>query len=93
VPGASVHQIVTMASIIQREAARQDEMALISAVFWNRRAENAGERAVASSNQIRQCSAFWAPTQTGGLKLDNLTIYQINAVPAIQHACTKWAST
>jgi UPF0755 protein len=31
-----VHQIVTMASIVQREAAQEDEMTKISAVFWNR---------------------------------------------------------
>lgn len=36
VPNASVHDIVTMASIVQREAARTDEMPLIAAVFWNR---------------------------------------------------------
>ncbi len=36
VSDVSVHQIVTMASIIQREAARDDEMPRISAVFWNR---------------------------------------------------------
>lgn len=42
VPDASVHQIVTMASIVQREAALLDEMPLISAVFWNRlKPENA----------------------------------------------------
>lgn len=32
----NVHEIVTMASIIQREAARSDEMPNIAAVFWNR---------------------------------------------------------
>lgn len=32
----TVHQIVTMASIIQREAALLSEMPQISAVFWNR---------------------------------------------------------
>ncbi|WP_298402610.1 endolytic transglycosylase MltG [uncultured Chloroflexus sp.] len=36
VPGVTVHQIVTMASIIQREAALLSEMPQISAVFWNR---------------------------------------------------------
>lgn len=36
VPNASVHEIVTMASIVQREAALIDEMPLIGAVFWNR---------------------------------------------------------
>lgn len=42
VPDASVHQIVTMASIVQREAALASEMPTISAVFWNRlKPENA----------------------------------------------------
>lgn len=36
VPGVTVHQIVTMASIIQREAVLLSEMPKISAVFWNR---------------------------------------------------------
>jgi UPF0755 protein len=36
VEGRSVHEIVTMASIVQREAARVDEMTLIAGVFWNR---------------------------------------------------------
>jgi UPF0755 protein len=41
---ASVHQIVTMASIVQREATQKDEMPKIAAVFWNRlKPENAGQ--------------------------------------------------
>ncbi|NJN19704.1 MAG: endolytic transglycosylase MltG [Oscillochloris sp.] len=36
VPGVTVHDVVTMASIIQREAALVAEMPQISAVFWNR---------------------------------------------------------
>lgn len=36
VPSTNVHQIVTMASIVQREAALISEMPTISAVFWNR---------------------------------------------------------
>lgn len=44
VPDVSVHEIVTMASIVQREAVLIDEMPKISAVFWNRlKPENFGE--------------------------------------------------
>lgn len=42
VPDVNVHQIVTMASIIQRESALIEEMPRIGAVFWNRlKPENA----------------------------------------------------
>ena len=34
--GLSVHQLLTLASIIEREAVVKDEQRLISAVFWNR---------------------------------------------------------
>ncbi len=34
--GRSLHEILTIASIIEREAYRDDERALISAVIWNR---------------------------------------------------------
>jgi len=34
--GLSVHQLLTLASIIEREAVARDEMRLVSAVFWNR---------------------------------------------------------
>jgi UPF0755 protein len=34
--GLSVHQLLTLASIIEREAVERREMRLISAVFWNR---------------------------------------------------------
>lgn len=36
VPNRSVHEIITMASIVQREAALAAEMPRISSVFWNR---------------------------------------------------------
>lgn len=36
VPNVDVHEIVTMASIVQREAALTSEMPRIAAVFWNR---------------------------------------------------------
>lgn len=42
VPDVSVHQIVTMASIVQRESTLADEMPLVAGVFWNRlKPENA----------------------------------------------------
>jgi UPF0755 protein len=34
--GLSVHQLLTLASIVEREAIVKDEQRLISAVFWNR---------------------------------------------------------
>jgi UPF0755 protein len=34
--GLTIHQLLTLASIIEREAVVRDEMQLISAVFWNR---------------------------------------------------------
>jgi UPF0755 protein len=34
--GLSLHQLLTLASIIEREAVERSEMPLISAVFWNR---------------------------------------------------------
>lgn len=44
VPDVSVHQLVTMASIVQRESALEEEMPRIAAVFWNRlKPENADE--------------------------------------------------
>jgi UPF0755 protein len=42
VPGATVHDLVTMASVVQREAALESEMPQIAGVFWNRlKPENA----------------------------------------------------
>ena len=34
--GLSVHQLLTLASIIEREAVERDELRTISGVFWNR---------------------------------------------------------
>lgn len=42
VPNVNVHQLVTMASIVQRESTLVDEMPLVAGVFWNRlKPENA----------------------------------------------------
>jgi len=35
-PTASLHELVTLASIVQREAGSEEEMAAIAGVFWNR---------------------------------------------------------
>lgn len=44
VPDRNVYQIVTMASIVQREAALESEMPRIASVFWNRlKSENSAE--------------------------------------------------
>jgi UPF0755 protein len=82
VPGVNVHQIVTMASIIQREATRQDEMALISAVFWNRlKPENAGETGGGKIQSDPTVQYILGTRENWWPKLDNLTIEQINAAP------------
>ena len=44
VENRTIHEIVTMASIVQREAANDDEMAHLAYIFWNRlRPENVAE--------------------------------------------------
>jgi UPF0755 protein len=81
VSGANVHQIVTMASIIQREAAREDEMQKISAVFWNRlkpeyQAETGGGKLQADPTVqyvLGQRGSWWP-------KLDTLTAAEIDAI-------------
>ncbi len=79
VPNVSVHQIVTMASIVQREAGSTDEMPRIAAVFWNRlkpeyRDETGGGRLQADPTvqYILGAPGEWWP------KLDQLTVEQIN---------------
>ena len=79
VPDADVHKIVTMASIIQREATDRGEMPKISAVFWNRlKPENAGQiggNKLGSDPTVQyvlgQKSSWWP-------KLDTLTADEIN---------------
>lgn len=36
IEGRSIHEIVTMASIVQRESGNPEEMGLVASVFWNR---------------------------------------------------------
>jgi UPF0755 protein len=81
VNGASVHQIVTMASIIQREAARENEMAKISSVFWNRlkpeyQAETGGGKLQADPTVqyvLGQRGNWWP-------KLNTLSADEINSI-------------
>jgi UPF0755 protein len=75
-----VHNIVVMASLIQREAVLVDEMPKISAVFWNRlkpefQAETGNGRLQSDPTlqyALGKPGAWWP-------KLDTLTIDQINA--------------
>ncbi|GAB4111555.1 MAG: endolytic transglycosylase MltG [Roseiflexaceae bacterium] len=81
VSNANVHQIVTMASIIQREAAREDEMGKISSVFWNRLkpeylAETGGGKLQADPTVqyvLGQPGTWWP-------KLDTLSAAEINSI-------------
>jgi UPF0755 protein len=78
----TVHQIVTMASIVQREAANDEEMAHLAFIFWNRlKEENAAE--VAGRLQADPTLQYalgkpgdWWP------KLDQLPIEEINNNPS-----------
>jgi UPF0755 protein len=79
VPNADVHQIVTMASIVQREATDPAEMPKVAAVFWNRLApENLGQFGggrLGSDPTVQYVlgqSGNWWP------KLDTLTADEIN---------------
>ena len=81
VPDATVHEIVTMASIVQREAARTDEMARIAAVFWNRlKPEHAAETggllgADPTVQYVIGAQGDWWP------QLNQMTLAEIIAVP------------
>jgi UPF0755 protein len=78
----TVHQIVTMASIVQREAANNEEMPHLAFIFWNRlKDENAAE--VAGRLQADPTLQYalgkpgdWWP------KLDQLPIEEINNNPS-----------
>lgn len=84
VPDVTVHNLVTMASIIQREAAREDEMALISAVFWNRlKPENVGETGGGKLQSDPTVQYILGQPGDWWPKLDNLTIDEINAAPGL----------
>ena len=74
----TVHQIVTMASIVQREAANDDEMPHLSHIFWNRlKPQYAGEvngrlQADPTLQYALGKAGDWWP------KLDQLSIEEIN---------------
>jgi UPF0755 protein len=72
----SAYEIVTMASIVQREASNNEEMPLVAAAFWNRlKPEFAGQQLGADPTvqYILGQPGDWWP------KLDTLTVDQINA--------------
>jgi UPF0755 protein len=74
--GRSVYEIVTMASIVQREASNEEEMPLVAAAFWNRlKPEFAGQQLGADPTvqYILGKPGDWWP------KLDTLTVDEINA--------------
>lgn len=81
VADTNVHAIVTMASIVQREASREDEMPKIAAVFWNRlkpefQAETGGGKLQADPTVqyvLGQRGSWWP-------KLDSLTADEINSL-------------
>lgn len=81
VVGVDVHQVVTMASIVQREAGREDEMAKIAAVFWNRlKPENLPETgggklgADPTVQYVLGQRGNWWP------RLDSLSLDEINGI-------------
>lgn len=75
----TVHEIVTMASIVQREAANNEEMPHLSYIFWNRlKPENAAEvngrlQADPTLQYALGTEENWWP------KLDTLTADEINS--------------
>lgn len=76
-----VHTIVTMASVVQREAQRSDEMSRIAAVFWNRlKPEYADEtgggklQADPTVQYVLGQPGSWWP------KLNTLSIDEINGI-------------
>jgi len=80
VSDVDVHDIVTMASIVQREAASEDEMPRIAAVFWNRlnpeyQAEVGGRLGADPTVQyvLGQRGNWWP-------KLDSLSAEEINGI-------------
>jgi UPF0755 protein len=78
----TVHEIVTMASIVQREAANDDEMPHLAYIFWNRlKPESAGEvngrlQADPTLQYALGKAGDWWP------KLDQLPIEEINNNPS-----------
>lgn len=75
--GRNVYEIVTMASIVQREASNNEEMPRIAAVFWNRlKPEFAGNilGADPTVQYILGKPGDWWP------KLDTMTNDQINSL-------------
>lgn len=80
---ASVHEIVTMASIVQREAANEAEMPKVAAVFWNRlKPENAPEFGGGKLGADPTVQYLLGTPDEWWPKLDTLTTEQIDQVGA-----------
>ena len=83
VPDASVHQIVTMASIVQREATVASEMPQVASVFWNRlKPENQAQFGGGKLGSDPTVQYLLGQQGTWWPKLDTLTAEEIDKVGA-----------
>lgn len=77
----SVHELVTLASLIEREAAVEEEMALISAVFHNRL--KAGIKLQSDPTAVYGLASFSPPITRAHLKRESrYNTYYVEGLPA-----------
>lgn len=83
VPDVDVHKIVTMASIVQREATVSSEMPQVAAVFWNRlKPENLGQFGGGKLGSDPTVQYLLGQKGSWWPKLDTLTAEEIDKVGA-----------
>jgi UPF0755 protein len=77
---ANVHEIVTMASVVQREGQLKDEMPRIAAVFWNRLNTSEGQAETGGGKIQADPTLQYVLGQPGEWwpKLDTLTPEELN---------------